>query len=52
MVRNLHHIKDLEPGIPYDKKKKALQLWQHSKLRSNAGNLSVHVGFAEFLYNA
>ena len=31
--------------------KKALQLWQHSKLRSNAGNLSVHVGFAEFLYN-
>ena len=30
---------------------KELQLWQHSKLRKNAGNISFNVGFAESIYS-
>ena len=37
---SLYHISDLKSAI----------LWQHSKLRSNTGNLSIYAGYAESLY--
>ena len=37
---SLYHISDLKSGI----------LWQHSKLRSNTGNL-IYAGYAESLYS-
>ena len=38
---SLYHISDLRSGI----------LWQHSKLRSNTGNLSIYAGYGESLYS-
>ena len=41
----LYHSSDPKFGIPFWKKLKTLQLWQHSKLRFKVGNLSVHYIF-------